>query len=171
MTPPIFYWFKHVYFALNYGQCICTYSFRACVALARQVLEDVFLFPKIYTLVGLYQSYNAMLSTFQMPLIWLKVTWFLKKTKKNLRNTLFLRLCWFLVIKKKMILVWILSPIRILILHHYLIWHHVVASTNNQNQSELHYCSYIIIRCTFYHFMYLCMSWCSVTLLWKSIKM
>ena len=34
-------------------------------------------------------------------------------------------------------------------------WHCVVASTNNQNQSELHYCSYInIIRCTFYHFMY-----------------
>ena len=25
---------------------------------------------------------------------------------------------------------------------------------HNQNQSELHYCRYIIIRCTFDHFMY-----------------
>ena len=37
--------------------------------------------------------------------------------EKHLRNTLFLRICWFHV-KKKLILVWIWPPIRIFILHH-----------------------------------------------------
>ena len=40
-----------------------------------------------------------------------------------------------------LILVWILSPIRILVLHCWLEWHRDVALTNYQNQSQLHYCS------------------------------
>ena len=89
-------------------------------------------------------------------------SWKKKKKKKTLEKH-FISQDMLFFVTNKMILVWILSPIRILVLHHYLIWHHVVSSTNNQNQSELHYC--YIIRRIFYHFMY-----CMYVLMFRNTK-